>query len=76
MSCGVDHRCGSDLVWLWLWLWGRLAATTLIRSLAWELSCAADEALKSKTKTKSKPKPKPKTKKRERKKEKIFKYIW
>ena len=19
VSCGVGHRCGSDLAWLWLW---------------------------------------------------------
>jgi len=28
MSCGVSHRCGSDLALLWLW--HRLAAVTLI----------------------------------------------
>ena len=34
MSCGVGRRCGSDPALLWLWL--RLAATALIRPLAWE----------------------------------------
>ena len=39
MSCGVGHRCGSDLVLLWLW--HRQVATALIGSLAWELPYAA-----------------------------------
>ena len=34
MSCGVGHRCGLDP--MLLWLWHRLAATALIRPLAWE----------------------------------------
>ena len=34
MSCGVGCRRGSDLALLWLWC--RLAATALIRPLAWE----------------------------------------
>ena len=34
MSCGVGHKCGSDLVLLWLWC--RLAAVALIGPLAWE----------------------------------------
>ena len=34
MSCDVGGRHGSDPVLLWLW--HRLAATTLIRPLAWE----------------------------------------
>ena len=46
MSCGVGHRCGSDLALLWLW--HRLAATVLIRSLAWELPYAMGVALKRK----------------------------
>ena len=46
MSCGVDRRCGLDLMLLWLWLW--LAAVTPVWSLAWEPSYASDEALKSK----------------------------
>ena len=45
MSCGVGHRCGSDLVLLWLWLW--LAAVTLIQPLTWEPPCAVGAALKS-----------------------------
>ena len=49
MSCGGGRRCASDPVLLWLWLW--LAATALIRPLAWELACAAGEALKRKNKT-------------------------
>ena len=39
LSCGVGHRCGSDLELLWLW--HRLAATALIGPLAWEPPYAA-----------------------------------
>ena len=42
MSRGVGHRCGSDLALLW----HRLAATALIRSLAWEPPYAMGAALK------------------------------
>ena len=48
MSCGVGHRCGSDLKSLWLW-W-RPAAVALIPPLAWELPYAAHAALKSQNK--------------------------
>ena len=48
MSCGVGHRCGSDLALLWLWC--RLAAPALIRPLAWEPPYATGAALKSKKK--------------------------
>ena len=34
MSCGVGHRCSSDLVLLWLWC--RSVAVAPISSLAWE----------------------------------------
>ena len=34
MSCGVGHRCGSDLELLWLW-W-RPAVAVPIGPLAWE----------------------------------------
>ena len=34
MSCGVGHRCSSDLVLLWLW-W-RPAAVAPIGPLTWE----------------------------------------
>jgi len=34
MNCGVGHRRGLDP--MLLWLWHRLAATALIRPLAWE----------------------------------------
>ena len=44
MSCGVGHRCGSDLSWLWLWR--RLAATAPIGPLAWEPPYAMGVALK------------------------------
>ena len=64
MSCGVDHRCGSDL------LWHRLAAVVPIRPLVWEPPHAINTALKGKKKnpkkTKTKQKktnPKNKTKK-------------
>ena len=43
MSCGVDHRRGSDLALLWLWL--RPGATALIRPLAWEPPYAVGAAL-------------------------------
>ena len=46
MSCGVGHRCGSDLALLWLWLWHRLATVTLIRPLAWEPPYAMGSAVK------------------------------
>ena len=44
MSCGVGHRCSIDP--LLLWLGHSLAATTLIRPLAWEIPYAAGVALK------------------------------
>ena len=52
MSCGVGHRCGSDLTWLW----HRPASTALIRPhpLAWEPQYAAGTALKRKKKKKKK----------------------
>ena len=50
MSCGVGCRRGSDLALLWLW--HRLAATALIRPLAWEPPYAVDAALKEKKKKK------------------------
>ena len=40
----------KDLVLLWLWY--RLAATALIRSVAWEFSYALSEALKNKKRPK------------------------
>ena len=53
MSCGVDHRCGWDL--MLLWLWHRPASTASIRSLAWEPPHDTGEALKrQKTKKKKK----------------------
>ena len=42
MSCGVDHRCSSDLALLWR----RLAAVALIGLLAWESPYVAGAALK------------------------------
>ena len=48
VSCGVDHRCGSDLTLLWLW--HRLAGTAPIHSLAWELPYATGAALGKKKK--------------------------
>ena len=44
MSCGVGHKCGSDLALLWLWCMP--AATAPIGYLAWEPPYAADAALK------------------------------
>ena len=42
MNCGVGCRHGSELVLLWLWC--RLAATALIKPLAWEPPYAAGAA--------------------------------
>ena len=44
MSCGVGRRCSLDPTFLWLW--HRLAATALIRPLAWEHPYATGIALK------------------------------
>ena len=60
MSCGVGHRHGSDLVLLWLWC--RLAATALIRPLAWEPPYATGAALEKAKKTKKNEKRKEKKK--------------
>ena len=55
MSCGVGHRHSLNLALLWLWC--RLAATAVIRPLAWEPPCAKGVALKrQKNKTKQKKK--------------------
>ena len=51
VSCGVGHRCGLDPEMLWLW--HRLAATALIRLLAWEPLYTLGVALK-RQKTKKK----------------------
>ena len=51
MSCGVGCRRGSDL--MFLVAVGRLAATALIRPLAWEPPYATGAALK-RTKKKKK----------------------
>ena len=48
MSCGVGHRCGSDLVLLRLWF--RPAAVAPIRPLDWKPPYVADMALKCKKK--------------------------
>ena len=50
MSCGVGHRHSSDLVMLWLWR--SLAATALIRTLAWEPLHVAGVGPKSQKKKK------------------------
>ena len=46
VSCGVGHRCGSDL--MLLWLWRRPAAVAPIQPLAWEPPHAEGAALKNK----------------------------
>ena len=57
MTCGVGHRCGSDLELLWLWR--RLAAVALTGPLAWEPLYATGVALKrQKTKQNKKQKQK------------------
>ena len=50
MSCGVGHNYGSNPMLLWLWY--KTAATAPIRPLAWELTYAADAAIKVKKKKK------------------------
>ena len=52
MSCGVGHRCGSNLALLWLWC--SLAAAAPVRPLARELPYAVGAALKKKKKRKRK----------------------
>ena len=52
MSCGVGHRCGSELVLLWQWC--RLAAEAPIQPRAWELPSVAGVTLKKKKKKKKK----------------------
>ena len=54
MSCGVGHRCNSDPMLLWLWC--RLAATALIRPLAWEPPYAMGAALEKAKRQKDKKK--------------------
>ena len=46
MSCGVGHRCGSDLALLWLW--HRPVAMVPTGSLAWGPPYAVGAALKDK----------------------------
>ena len=48
VSCGISHRCGSDLVLLWLWC--RPAAAVPTRPLAWELPSSMGAALRKKKK--------------------------
>ena len=52
MSCGVGCRLGSDLALLWFWR--RLAATALIRPLAWEPPHATGVALEKTRRQKEK----------------------
>jgi len=54
MSCGIGRRHGSDLALLWLCC--RLAATVLIRPLAWESPYATGAALKGQKTEKKKKK--------------------
>ena len=61
MSYGLGHRRCSDPELLWLWC--RLAATALIRSLAWEPPYAEDDALEKDKKKKKKKKKKKRQKK-------------
>ena len=48
MGCSVGHRLSLDPALPWLWY--RMAATALIRPLAWELPNATGAALKRKKK--------------------------
>ena len=52
VRCGVGRRRDLDLTLLWLWC--RLAATALIRPLAWEPPHAAGVALKRQKQKKNK----------------------
>ena len=54
MSCGVEHRCDSDLTLLWLWY--RPVATAQFRPLAWEPPCATVSQTKKKKDKKKKEK--------------------
>ena len=45
VSCGIDHRRGSDPTLLWLW--HKLAPVAWIRPLAWELPCSEGVAFKA-----------------------------
>ena len=67
MSCGLGHRCGLDPSLLWLWC--TLAATALIRPLAWKTPYATGAAQK-RTKDKKK-----KKKKRKKKMNTIFPFL-
>ena len=69
VSCGVGCRCGSDPVARILCCCGcrPAAATALIRPLAWEPPCAAEQPKKwQKDKTKDQKKKKEKEKKKKR----------
>ena len=44
LSCGVDCRCGSDLVLQYLWSRPAALAPASIQSVAWELPYAVDAA--------------------------------
>ena len=61
MSCGVDHRQGSDPALLWLW--HRPASTAPILPLAWEPPYAAGVAPERQKDKKKKKKKKEKKKK-------------
>ena len=50
MSCGVSHRCGSELVWLGR----RPGATAQIQPQAWEPPNAVGAAVKKKKRPKKK----------------------
>jgi len=52
MSCGVGCTCGLDPAFLWIW--HSLAATALIRLLAWEPPYAMGVALEKAKKKKDK----------------------
>ena len=65
MSCGVDHRRGSDP--MLLWLWRRLVAPGPIRPLAWEPPYAVGVALQKAKKKKKKKKKKKRLKEKDEK---------
>ena len=50
VTCGVGHRCGSDMALLWLILWCTPAAAGPSQPLAGEISYARGAALKRKKK--------------------------
>ena len=69
MSCGVGHRCSSDVALLWLWC--RLAATAPIQPPDWETPYAVGMAPKRKKKRKKERKKKKRKERKELERERV-----